>query len=265
VIKQLSPSLKIHHEHLVVHHSVYPGEPVISIELTGNAAKLLEWLGLDYQRWKQGFDSQDEYHQWLAGISAPGWEWEVTEGMKGSRIALGWARLVDQTMPVKDTAGHQKERIQKLEDFRTWLKGIGYSSYVKRPKSDIPPSPQVVTLPTATHKRIIVRTDVTFDVNILTGEMVQQGSSITTLDPAPPARDRPTQLDIEPRPLDVYAIETLRYFGKLEEYFQIVAERKVDMGIKVENKKRKEQNRNFALVNDSKAARDIKKAEGRWT
>jgi hypothetical protein len=37
------------------------------------------------------------------------------------------------------------------------------------------------------------------------------------------------------------------------------------MGIKVENKKRKEQNDNFTFVDDSRAARGMKKADSRWT
>ena len=65
--------------------------------------------------------------------------------------------------------------------------------------------------------------------------------------------------------MDEYGIKVLEYFGKLEKFNQIVAERKMEMIGKVEDRKRKLQNREFALVNDSKEARDIKKAEGRWT
>ena len=247
---------------MVIHHTPYPGEPVISLELTSYADELLEWLGLDYERWKEGFDTQDGYQQWLAGISQYGDGWELREGIRESRVALGWARLVDQLGPIKDTFGHQKSRIQKLEDFRTWLRSIKYSSLVQNPgpvatSKQTPADPPVVT-----HKRIIIRTEVTLDIHLQTGEMTQVGSSTTTVN-QPHTMEKDT-LSIDPRPLDKYAIETLRYFGKIEEYERILAERRIEVAVKVENRKRKEQNREFGLVHDSRAARDIKRAEGRW-
>jgi len=262
VIKQLSPSFKIHHEHLVIHHSPYPGEPGISVELTGNANKLLEWLGLDYDRWQRGFAAQADYQQWLAGMSQKADDWELDEKMRGSRIALGWARLVDQVTAIKDTAGHQKERIQKLEDFREWLRSIKYSELVKTPDHEEVTSNQATTeLPVATHKRIVIRTEVTLDINLITGETTQEGSTTTIIQPH---TEKTNKLTIHPRALDDYAIETLRYFGKLEAYERILAERRIEVEVKVENRKRKEQNREFGLDHDSKAARDVKRAEGRW-
>jgi hypothetical protein len=261
VIRQLSPASKIHHEHLVIHHSPYPGEPVISVELTGNAGKLLKWLGLEYGRWQDGFATQVEYQQWLAGMCVKGDEWKIGDGMRETRIALGWARLVDQVTPIKDTAGHQKERIQKLEDFRTWLRSIQYSSLVQNLDSVATSIRTTTTLPVVTHKRIIIRTEVTIDINLLTGETTQEGSTTTIIHPP----DKTDQLTIDSRPLDEYAIETLRYFGRLEEYESILAERRIEVAVKVENRKRKEQNREFGLVHDSRAVRDIKRAEGRWT
>ena len=189
-------------------------------------------------------------------------EWELDEGMRESRIALGWARLVDQMTPIKDTAGHQKERIQKMEDFRTWLRSIKYSALIQDPDHKEVTSKTMATLPAVAHKRITIRTEVTLDVNLLTGETIQEGSTTTTINQ--PAEKSET-LSIHPRALDKYAIETLRYFGKLEEYECILAERKVEVAVKVENRKRKEQNREFGLVHDSRAARDVKRAEGRWT
>jgi len=112
-----------------------------------------------------------------------------------------------------------------------------------------------------THKRIIVRTEVTFDINLQTGETTQEGSTTTIIHPP----EKTEQLSIEPRALDEYAVETLRYFGKWEEYERILAERRIEVAVKVENRKRKEQNREFGVVHDSRAARDIKRAEGRWT
>jgi len=238
---------------------------VISVELTGCAAKFLEWLGLDYEVWNKGFDTQATYQQWLAGISAPDGVCEIKEEMKGSRVVLGWTRLVDQTTPIHDTAGHQKERIQKLEDFRIWLRGFGYSSYIRPIEVGILHSPQIPSTPAATQRRITIRTDITIDINTQTGEATQVGLSSTTIRRDACANNSNIETSIDPRPLDVYAVEALRYFGKTEDYERILAERKVEWGIKVENKKRKEQNRRFALVNDTKAAREIKKAEGRWT
>jgi len=174
---------------------------------------------------------------------------------------LGWARLVDQLGPIKDTFGHQKARIQKLEDFRTWLRSIKYSSLVAHPESKEVTSNQTIILPAVTHKRIIVRTEVTFDINLQTGETTQEGSTTTIIHPP----EKTEQLSIEPRALDEYAVETLRYFGKWEEYERILAERRIEVAVKVENRKRKEQNREFGVVHDSRAARDIKRAEGRWT
>jgi hypothetical protein len=261
VLKQLSPTFKIHHEHLVVHHSPYPGEPVISVELTSSAGKLLQWLGLEYGRWQNGFDTQAEYQQWLAGMLSNGEEWELDESMRESRIVLGWARLVNQVTPIKDTAGHQKERIQKLEDFRDWLRSIKYSSLVRRSDAVTTSKQTPAEPPAVTHKQIIVRTEVTLEINLQTGETTQENSTTTIIHPP----DKTDQLRIDPRPLDEYAIETLRYFGKLEEYERILAERRIEVEVKVENRKRKEQNREFGLVHDSRAARDVKRAEGRWT
>jgi hypothetical protein len=219
---------------------------------------------LDYSRWQQGFETQGEYLRWLAGVSKSGDEWGSEEGMRESRIALGWARLVEQTTPVKDTAGHQKERIQKLEDFRTWLRSINYTSLIRNPESKEVASNQATTdLPIVTHKRITIRTEVTLDVNLSTGETTQEGISSTTINAT--SFEKADILSINPRPLDEYAIETLRYFGKLEEYERILAERRIEVAVKVENRKRKEQNRTFGLVHDSRAARDVKRAEGRWT
>jgi hypothetical protein len=246
---------------MVIHHTPYPGEPVISLELTGSAEKLLEWLGLDYERWKEGFDTQKGYQRWLAGISQNGNDWELDKGIRESRIVSGWARLVDQVTAIKDTAGHQKERIQKLEDSRTWLRSIKYSSLVQNPNSVATSKQTPADPPVVTHKRIIIRTEVTLAINLLTGETTQENSTTTIIHP-PYKTD---QLSIEPRPLDEYAIETLRYFGKLKEYERILAERRIEVAVKVENRKRKEQNRDFGLVHDSRAARDIKRAEGRWT
>jgi hypothetical protein len=117
---------------MVIHHTPYPGEPVISLELMGSAEELLEWLGLDYERWKVGFEAQEGYQQWLAGISQKGNDWELEKGIRESRVALGWARLVDQLGPIKDTFGHQKARIQKLEDFRT-----SYEASTTHPSSNL--------------------------------------------------------------------------------------------------------------------------------
>jgi hypothetical protein len=261
VLKQLSPAFKIHHEHLVVHHSPYPGEPVISVALASSADELLEWLGLEYGRWQNGFATQMEYQQWLAGMLAKGEEWELDESMRESRIVSGWARLVNQVTPIKDTAGHQKERIQKLEDFRTWLRSIKYSSLVQNPNSVAISKQTPADPPVVTHKQIIVRTEVTLLINLQTGESTQEGSTTTIIHPP----DKTEQLSIDPRPLDEYAIETLRYFGKLEEYQSILAGRRSEVAVKVENRKRKEQNREFGLVHDIRAARDVKRAEGRWT
>jgi hypothetical protein len=246
---------------MVIHHTPYPGEPVISLELTGSAEELLEWLGLDYARWKVGFEAQEGYQRWLAGISQKGNNWALHEGIGGSRAALGWARLVNQPGPIKDTFGHQKARIQKLEDFRTWLRSINYSSLVQPPDLVTTLKQTPADPPAVTHKQIIVRTEVTLAINLLTGETTQEGSTTTIIHPP----DQPDRLSIDPRPLDEYAIETLRYFGKLEEYERILAERRTEVAVKVENRKRKEQNREFGLVHDSRAARDIKRAEGRWT
>jgi len=246
---------------MVIHHTPYPGEPVISLELTSYADELLEWLGLDYERWKEGFDTQDGYQQWLAGISQYGDGWELREGIRESKVALGWARLIDQLGPIKDTFGHQKARIQKLEDFRTWLRSINYSSLVAHPESKEVTSNQTIILPAVTHKRIIVRTEVTLNTNLQTGETTQETSTTTIIHPP----ERAEQLSIEPRALDGYAVETLRYFGKWKEYERILAERRIEVAVKVENRKRKEQNREFGLVHDSRAAREVKKAEGRWT
>jgi hypothetical protein len=231
--------------------------------LTPSADKLLEWLGLDYERWKQGFATQAEYQRWLAGLSEEvGREAEVAKGMEESRVRMGWMGLVNQVGPIKDSAGHQKERIQKLEDFRTWLRGIGYSDS-KDGLRDIKSGsegPDNVAL-----KRIMVRTDVILNINSQTSETIQEGPSITTIHPLSNANDESDRFNTEPRPLDGYGIKVLEYFGKLEEFDRIVEERKVEMVVKVENRKRKLQNREFALVNDSKWARDIKRAEGRWT
>jgi hypothetical protein len=246
---------------MVIHYTPYPGEPVISLELTSHADELLEWLGLDYERWKDGFDTQDGYQRWLAGISQNDDDWDLREGMRESRVALGWARLVDQLGPIKDTFGHQKARIQKLEDFRNWLRSINYSSIVQPPGSVATSKQTPADPPVVTHKRIIIRTEVTLAINLLTGETTQEGSTTTIIHPP----DKTDPLSIEPRPLDEYAIETLRYFGKLEEYQSILAGRRSEVAVKVENRKRKEQNREFGLVHDSRAARDVKRAEGRWT
>ena len=233
------------------------------MELTGSAEELLQWLGLDYERWKEGFDTQDGYQQWLAGMLQNGDSWELREGIEESRVAMGWARLVDQPGPIKDTFGHQKARIQKLEDFRTWLKSIDYSTLVGHSGLMMSTSNEAtVDLPVVTHKRIIVRTEVTLEINNQTGETTQEGSTMTTINQ--PA-DKSETLSIHPRALDEYAIETLRYFGKLEEYERILGERRIEVAVKVENRKRKEQNREFGLVHDSRAARDVKRAEGRWT
>jgi hypothetical protein len=246
---------------MVIHHTPYPGEPVISLELTGSAEELLEWLGLDYERWKVGFEAQEGYQQWLAGISQKGNDWELEKEIRESRVALGWARLVDQLGPIKDTFGHQKARIQKLEDFRTWLRSINYSSLVQSPDSVATSNQTPADPPVVTHKRMIIRTEVTLDINAQTGETTQEGSTTTIIHPP----DKTEQLSIDPRPLDEYATETLRYFGKLEQYERILAERRIEVAVKVENRKRKEQNREFGLVHESRAARDIKRAEGRWT
>ena len=195
-------------------------------------------------------------------MSHKGDDWESDENRRGSRIALGWARLVDQMTGIKDTAGHQKERIQKLEDFRDWLRSIKYSELVKNSDhKEVTPNQATTELPVATHKRIVIRTEVTLDMNLLTGETTQEGSITTVMQPHTGRTDR---LTIHPRALDGYAIETLRYFGKLEEYERILAERRIEVEVKVENRIRKEQNREFGLVHDSKAARDVKRAEGRW-
>jgi len=262
VIKQLSPLFKIHHEHMVIHHTPYPGEPVISLELTGSAEELRQWLGLEYERWKEGFDTQEAYQRWLAGICQTESHWYLKEGIRESRVAMGWARLVDQLGPIKDTFGHQKARIQKLEDFRDWLRSIKYSSLVRYPKSEEVASDRKADLPVVTHKRVLIRTEVTLDINLITGETTQESSKATITRPHTEKKDTLTG---QPRTLDGYAIETLRYFGKLEEYERILAERRIEVEVKVENRIRKEQNREFGLVHDSKAARDVKKAEGRWT
>jgi hypothetical protein len=231
--------------------------------LTSSAGKLLQWLGLEYGRWQNGFDTQAEYQQWLAGMLSKGKEWELDESMRESRIVSGWARLVNQVTPIKDTAGHQKERIQKLEDFRTWLRSIKYSSLVQPPDSVATSNQTPADPPVVTHKQIIVRTEVTLAINLQTGETTQEGSTTTTI--THPHTEKTDTLSIDPRPLDEYATETLRYFGKLEEYERILEERGIEVAVKVENRKRKEQNREFGLVHDSRAARDVKRAEGRWT
>ena len=179
---------------MVIHHTPYPGEPVISLELTGSAEKLLEWLGLDYERWKVGFEAQEGYQRWLAGISQNGDDWELREGIRESRVALGWARLVDQLGPIKDTFGHQKARIQKLEDFRTWLRSIKYSSLVHNSDSVATSKQTPADPPVVTHKQIIVRTEVTLAINLLTGETTQEGSTTTTIHPP----EKTDQLSIDP-------------------------------------------------------------------
>jgi len=264
IIRHLSPSLKIHHEHLVVSHSPYMGEPVIHLELTPSVNKLLDWLGLDYGRWKAGFATQAKYQKWLAGLSEEvGKEEEVAPGMESSRVRIGWMGLISQVGPIKDSAGHQKERIQKLEDFRIWLRGIGYSDSKDDVRKMI--EGQSEALETATSKRVIIRTDVILNINSVTSETTQEGPSVTTIHPLSSTNDESDRFNTEPRPLDEYGIKVLECFWKLEEFNQIVAERKVEMIGKVENRKRKLQNREFALMNDSKVARDIKRSEGRWT
>jgi hypothetical protein len=230
--------------------------------LTGNAALLLKWLGLDYERWKKGFATQDGYQRWLAGLSEEvGKENEVAENMRDSRVRLGWARLIEQKGPVKDTSGHQKERIEKLEDFMDWLRRIGYSSGIGHAPNRGKPLE-------VARKRYIIRTDVSVTIDPTTGEITQDGTTTTTIhqpDHVRYNRSRSDELSVDPIPLDDYAIQILEYFGKSEMYELQLEERRSEMMVKVENRRRKLQNREFAMVNDSKTARDIKRAQGRWT
>jgi hypothetical protein len=190
-----------------------------------------------------------------------GQEEQVAKGMEESRVRMGWMGLVDQVGPIKDSAGHQKERIQKLEDFRTWLRAIGYSAS-KDGLRDVKSGSE--GLGTPAFKRIMIRTDVILNIDSQTSETTQEGPSITIIHPLSNVNDDSDRFNTEARPLDEYGMKVLEYFGKLEEFNRIVAERKVEMVVKVENRKRKLQNREFALVNDSKLARDTKRAEGRW-
>jgi hypothetical protein len=148
-----------------------------------------------------------------------------------------------------------------LENFIGWLRSIGYSSGI----ANAPESKKPLE---AARKRCIIRTDVSVTIDPTTGEITQDGTTTTTIhrpDQVKYNRSRSDELSVDPISLDDYAIQILEYFGKREVYELQLEERRSEMVVKVENRRRILQNRDFAMVNDSKTARDIKRAEGRWT
>jgi hypothetical protein len=271
-LKQLSPAFKVHHEHLALRHSPYPGEPAIEIELINDPQVLLSWLGLDHERWKNGFATQHEYQIWLAGL--PDWGGPVPRikiDEMEKPVVMGWMRMLNQTGPIKDTAGHQKERIQRLEDFREWLRLIRYGWEDLGAATSIA---AVTPLPArmAVTKRYIISTitKITLRIDDETHEAVQE--SVETETTTSEVSDTQAESDTrasdhwsdEPIPLDEYATKALDHFGQREVYERALEVMKKAMKVKNENKRRKKQNRDFAQIHDSKASRDDKKALGKW-
>jgi hypothetical protein len=273
VVKQLSPAFKIHHEHLALRHSPYPGEPVIAIEITNDARDLLDWLGLDYDQWKKGFSTQHEYQVWLAGLPEDTHSNQTDSSLKldeSRPVIQGWKSLVKQTTPIKDTSGHQKERIQKLEDFRDWLRSIHYAADRHPTNSDTASDALKLELPSRCIA-ITTTTKTTFRVDPKTLETVlekTESQSTTAEAPIPQNTGTITEIDDQwsndPIPLDYHAISVLERFGKNESYEEALEARKREMTVKLEHKRRKQQNRDFAQKYDNKDSREAIKVAGRW-
>jgi hypothetical protein len=67
-----------------------------------------------------------------------------------------------------------------------------------------------------------------------------------------------------PIPLDDYVISVLERFGKKGLYEEALEARRTEMKVKLEHKRRKQQNRDFAQKYDNKDSREVMKVAGRW-
>lgn len=246
---------------------------MIAIEITNDARHLLDWLGLDYGQWKKGFGTQHEYQVWLAGLPEDTLSDRADLELDSDEckpIIQGWRSLVKQATPIKDTSGHQKERIQKLEDFRDWLRSIKYGSDDHPTNSD-PATDALKLEPPLRRITITTTTKTTFRVDSKTLETVLETteSQSTTAETSIPQHTGTStglidQWSNNPMPLDNYAISVLERFGKKGLYEEPLEVRKREMTVKLEHKRRKQQNRDFAQKYDNKDSREVMKVAGRW-
>lgn len=124
LVTLLSPHLRASGTHLSFHYSPYPGIGPIKIELTSDPDDFCEWLGLDYARFLQGFETRKDL--WL-------WVTTVKDGGKAQRVWTGLVRRYkerpDNGIVIERVSLQWKSRNPGWTDFLEWLKLSDESPY----------------------------------------------------------------------------------------------------------------------------------------
>lgn len=214
---------------LIIRHPAFFSLPGLDVRLTSSAEELCEYLGLDYARWQEGFDTELDVWQWLTTVE------------EGGKLEGAYRRMV-RPKAVRQ-AGH-KSKLGALDSFvaflRTTRHGDGWDwetgtrIKVKEPEKEgeggEPVTPSITE--EASTEVVVTETAPTEDASTLTTSSPSESTPLSTSPPLTPVPELPRtnvdSLDPErPLPLDIRATAALERWGKLEEYEALITERRV--------------------------------------
>ena len=269
-VRCLSPVLVIHHEHIVIRHCAFPGLAPIEIELTADASEFLNWIGLDYGRWLDGFDKQTDYYHWVGGVGQA--LDQAISAQDETLIHRAWGKFVasgDDIPRVKTR--HQPARRLEMERFREWLRAIYLNSDDKSEVTQIQPS-KPTSHETLSVTTFTIMTKTTISVDHRTGKTTklseatkienQETRSSQLPGPDPHLNPKPSLNPRCPIPLDNSALQALDYFGQKDMYEKAVANQSEEAIRLYERQRRRTQNREFSNKHEDPAARAEKAMMG---
>lgn len=224
-LRRMSSSFTIHTDRFVVRYSPYHGLKAVEVDLTDDPDQFMAWAGLDPVRWQQGFKTERDFWRWIACLPDDIDSLSLSDQMSkkeevfAKRFAQGFKKLArqrpGQSDGVKMPKGHSKARVEVMERFRNYIKSTLYADT---------PVPEPVDDGTA---------------DKLAGKASQL--SIAT---GSPSDTRPPLLDPQkPRALSDRAQDALKYFDKVNDWQELLAQRMMEATELAERQQRRVVNR----------------------
>lgn len=224
-LRRMSSSFTIHTDRFVVRYSPFHGLKAVEVDLTDDPDQFMEWAGLDPKRFQQGFKTERDFWRWLACLQDDIESSTVEEQMKKKgeifekRFAQGWKKLARQRPGQADDTkmpkGHSKARAEVMKRFRNYVKSTIYADT---------PVPEPID---------------GSKIDKLVGE-----AEMLRLEEPSPTDTQPLVLDPQkPRELSDRAQDALKYFGKVQSWHGMLAERQVEAAELAERQQRRFTNR----------------------
>jgi hypothetical protein len=237
---------------LIIRHPAFYGVPGIDLRLTSSAQELCDYLGLDLEKWREGFDSELDVWRWMTTVEEGG-------KLKGAYRRMVRPRAVRQV-------GH-KSKLGALDQFVDFLRetkhGEGWEGMVKIKFGEVRQADQYNTILPAPESSLIPDSDTPDkpspaeekeeedpdNIPESTPVVITQWPVTPTYIPHPFYSYIPTDvLDPDnPAPLDPRAESALRRWGKMEAYEALLAEKRAVATVLYSSQQKRIENKQKAL------------------